>query len=152
MSRRYNVRRYFRRAKRNAERHVRGGQSNVVGGTQQIAYTYEATQACVIKSIKLDIGVRIGDSQSTIPYILGVVREGNSVNNLVYPAVNVDMYNPTMNVLISGVLTSDGVEDHKSNYIGRKLKKGDQIFLLVRNHGSTGNNDVCYELSFSVMT
>ena len=41
MSRRYNVRRYIRRAKRNAERHVRGGQSNVVGGTQQIAYTYK---------------------------------------------------------------------------------------------------------------
>ena len=152
MSRRYNVRRYIRRAKRNAERHVRGGSSNVVGGTQQIAYTYEATQACVVKSIKLDIGIRIGDSQSTMPYILGVVREGNSVNNLIYPAVNVDMYNPTMDVLISGVLTSDGVEDHKSNYIGRKLKRGDQIFLLVSNHGSTGNNDVCYELSFSVMT
>ena len=152
MSRRYNVRRYFRRAKRNAERHVRGGQSNVVGGTQQIAYTYEATQACVIRSIKLDIGVRIGDSQTTVPYILGVVREGNTVNNLIYPAVNVDMYNPTMDVLISGVLTSDGVEDHKSNYIGRKLKKGDQLFLLVRNFNASGNNDVCFQVSFSVMT
>ena len=54
MSRRYNVR-YFRRAKRNAERHVRGGRSNVVGGSQQIAYTYEATQACVIKSILLSL-------------------------------------------------------------------------------------------------
>ena len=132
MSRRYNVRRYIRRAKRNAERHVRGGQSNVTGGTQQIAYTYEAMEACVVRSIKLDIGVRNGDSQTTMPYILGVVREGNTVNNLVYPAVNADMYNPTMDVLISGVLTSDGVEDHKSNYIGRKLKKGDQIFLLAR--------------------
>ena len=152
MSRRYNVRRYIRRAKRNAERHVRGGQSNVVGGTQQIAYTYEATQACVVKSIKLDIGIRIGDSQSTMPYILGVVREGNTVNNLIYPALTDDMYNPTMDVLISGVLTSDGIEDHKSNYVGRKLKKGDRLFLLVRNYNASGNNDIAFEISFSVMT
>ena len=152
MSRRYNVRRYFRRAKRNAERHVRGGSANVVGGTQQIAYTYEATQACVVKSVKLDIGIRSGDSQSTMPYILGVFREGNSVNNLIYPALTDDMYNPTLNVLISGVLNSDGIEDHKSNYIGRKLKKGDRLFLLVRNYNATGNNDVAFEISFSVMT
>ena len=51
MSKRYNVRRYFRKAKRNAERHIRAGNSVVTGNSQQVAYTYTATDACTVKSI-----------------------------------------------------------------------------------------------------
>ena len=57
-------------------------------------------------------------------YALVVVREGYNANGLNYPAVADDLYNPTMDVLISGILTDNGVEDHKWNAIGRKLKKG----------------------------
>ena len=152
MSRRYNVRRYFRRAKRNAERHVRAGSSSVTGGTQQIAYTYGATNACVIKSIKLDIGSTLGDSGTNIPYVLVVVREGYDANTIAYPAVLTDLYNPTMDVLISGILTAADVEDHKWNMIGRKLKKDDRICLIVRNAAISGNATVSFELNFSILT
>ena len=53
-------RRYVSRPKRNAERVVRAGQSNLTGGTQQTAYTYTADQACTVRSIKLDIGMDTG--------------------------------------------------------------------------------------------
>ena len=63
MSKRYNVRRYFRKAERNAERHIRAGNSVITGNSQQVAYTYTATDACTVKSIKLDVGMTIGDNQ-----------------------------------------------------------------------------------------
>ena len=152
MSRRYNGRYRIVRPKRNAERHVRAGESLITGGTQQTAFTYTATDACVIKSIKLDIGATLADSAFTIPYVLVHLREGNTVNTITYPALNDDMYNPTMDVLISGILTGDGLEDHKSNRIGRKLKKNDQIVLICRNPAVSGNTRIAFELNFSVLT
>ena len=50
-------RRYIRRSfrpKRNALRVIRGGTSTIATGTQQVAYTYTAREACVAKNIKLD--------------------------------------------------------------------------------------------------
>ena len=53
-----------------------------------------------------------------------------------------------MDVLISGVITDTAVEDHKWNSIGRKLKAGDRLALLVK---STWDNAFSiFELSFSV--
>ena len=49
MSRRYPVRRYVGRVKRNAERHVRAGTSNVAANTQQIAYTYVAAKRSTMR-------------------------------------------------------------------------------------------------------
>ena len=66
-----------------------------------------------------------------VPYALVVVREGYNANPLNYPAITDDLYNPTMDVLISGILTDNAVEDSKYNAIGRKLKKGDRICLIV---------------------
>ena len=124
--------RYVSRPKRNAERVVRAGSSIVAAGTQQTAYTYTADQACTVKSIKLDLGMAAqADNSTDIPYALVVVREGYNANTLNYPAITIDLYNPTMDVLISGILTDSGVEDHKYNAIGRKLKKGDKICLIV---------------------
>ena len=57
--------------------------------------------------------------------------EGYNANSIVWPAITTDLYNPTMDVLISGVLTDGGVEDHKYNAIGRKLKTGDRLCLLL---------------------
>ena len=98
-------RRYVSRPKRNAERVVRAGQSNLTGGTQQTAYTYTADQACTVRSIKLDIGMDTGGLADAVvvPYALVVVREGYNANPLNYPAITDDLYNPTMDVLISGI-------------------------------------------------
>ena len=114
--RRY-VRRSFR-AKRNAQRVVRGGTSAIATGTQQVAYTYTAREACVAKSIKLDVGVTVPGSTTSIPYVLVLVQEGYNANQISYPALTDDMYNPTMNVLISGVITDAATEDHKFNMVG----------------------------------
>ena len=81
-----------------------------------------------------------------------VVREGYNANSLVWPAVAGDLYNPTMDVLISGVLTDGAVEDHKSNMIGRKLKTGDRLALCILNGTPTVSCRVHFEMPFSVLT
>ena len=143
--------RYVVRPKRSSDRVIRSGQSAVTAGTQQAAYTYTATRPCTVRSIKLDIGATVWAANSTaLPYVLVVVREGYDVNNINYPAITDDMYNPTMDVLISGVLTENSTEDHKWNAIGRKLKSGDRICLIVK--GIENNSAVVFELSFSILT
>ena len=88
-----------------------------------------------------------------VPYALVVVREGYNANPLNYPAITDDLYNPTMDVLISGILTDGGIEDHKSNAIGRKLKKGDRICLIVYAPAvTTANPTVFFEMNFTVLT
>ena len=83
------------------------------------------------KSIKLDIGMAANaDTVTNVPYALVVVREGYNANALNWPALNVDLYNPTMDVLISGILTDSAVEDHKYNAIGRKLKRATESASL----------------------
>ena len=146
--------RYVSRPKRNAERVVRAGVSTVAPDTQQTAYTYTASEACVARSIKLDIGCTfVGAENAYMPYALVVVREGYNANGLNYPALSDDLYNPTMDVLISGILTDNGVEDHKWNSIGRKLKKGDRLCLIVRNVSPAGAGTiVAFEMNFSVLT
>ncbi len=148
-------RRYVSRPKRNAERVIRGGVSAVGVNTQQTAYTYTAAEACTVKSIKLDIGMTAGQEFATtnVPYVVVVVREGYNANSIVWPAINTDLYNPTMDVLISGVLTDGGVEDHKYNAIGRKLKAGDRLCLLYYAVLTDGSNaTVTFEMNFSVLT
>ena len=50
----------------------------------------------------LDVGVTTPGTATCIPYVLVLVQEGYNANAITYPAVTDDMYNPTMNVLISG--------------------------------------------------
>ena len=145
--------RYVARPKRNAERHVRAGTSSLAANTQQVAYTFTASRAGTVKSIKLDIGANSGnDNLIVMPYALVVVREGYNANQLVYPALTDDMYNPTMDVLISGVLTDGTVEDHKWNKIGRRLKTGDRLCLIIYNTTASTAIVCAFELSFSFMT
>ncbi len=148
--RRRSARYVVRRAKRNSERVVRAGQTQIATGTQGAAYTYTATQPCTVRSIKLDLGMTAGGDLH-VPYVLVVVREGYNVNQINYPAITNDLYNPTMDVLISGVLTDNAVEDHKFNSIGRKLKIGDRICLVLAAMGEGGSTDVSFEMSFSVL-
>ena len=84
-------------------------------------------------------------------YCLVRVEEGYAANAIVYPATTGDMYNPTAQVLISGVLTDGSSEDHKYNMIGRKMKAGDRMALLVRALG-VGSMTIAFEMNFSVLT
>ena len=133
---------------------IRAGVSAVASYTQQTAYTYTATEACTVKSIKLDLGMTLGAEMAStnVPYVVVVVREGYNANTISYPAITDDLYNPTMDVLISGILTDGGVEDHKYNAIGRKLKKGDRICLIVHAAGEASTVLVAFEMNFTVLT
>ena len=147
--------RYVVRPKRNAERHIKaGGYALQDANVTYTGYVYTAESAQTVKSIKLDIGMSETGTATmanhAIAYALVVVREGYNANNLNYPAVTDDLYNPTMDVLISGVVTDTAVEDHKWNSIGRKLKQGDRLCLLVRS--TAGNAMAIFEMSFSVLT
>ena len=154
MARYRRFRRVYSRVKRNVEKHIRGGSSLVAQGTQQTAYTYEATQACTANRVKLDIGVTtVGAATNTvIAYALVIVREGYNANTITYPALTDDMYNPTMDVLISGVLTDGGVEDHKYSY-GRRMKTGDRLCLIVYNASTAAIElGVSFEMSMNIVT
>ena len=64
------TKRYRRRyTKRNADRKIQGGSSTVAAGTQQVVYTWTATDACTVKSIRLDVGVSAA-AANIVPYIL----------------------------------------------------------------------------------
>jgi len=131
-----------------------GGATGMPAVSQTVAWTYTATEACTVKSIKLDLGITGGvedGGDNTIAYVLVRVPEGYTNNNITYPALTDYMYNPTDQVLISGVLTDSSVEDHKSNMIGRKLKAGDQIALILKNV-VTHIVTLAFELNFSVLT
>ena len=145
--------RYVPRIKRNAERHIRAGVMDLPDyANTYTGYVYTAGSAQTVKSIKLDIGQNAGTgvSQQGVVYAIVVVREGYQANALIWPALTTDLYNPTMDVLISGVLTDPAVEDHKWNAIGRKLKAGDRICLIAR--GTEGASYLNFELSFTVLT
>ena len=146
-------RRYVSRPKRNAERRVRAGTSSIAGASQVAAVTYTAPDAQTVKSIKLDLGVvgGIDGGLYNIPYVLVRVPEGYNPNTILYPAISNDMYNPTEQVIISGVLTDTGTEDHKYNSYGRKMKEGDRLMLICFN-ASNDTVTVSFELSFSVLS
>ena len=146
-------RRYVSRPKRNAERRVRAGTSTIPGPGQVAAITYTADQAQTVKSIKLDMGVVSGINGAlyNIPYVLVRVPEGYNPNTIIYPAISDDMYNPTEQVLISGVLTDTGTEDSKYNSYGRKMKAGDRLMLICFNASNDGVT-VSFELNFTVLT
>ena len=150
---RRSCRRFISKPKRNAERVIRAGFSNIATGTQQIAYTWTATEACTVKSIRLDAGATAitATPDTNVAYVLVRVPEGYNANTITYPALAADMYNPTDLVLISGVITDGAVEDRKSNFIGRKMKAGDRLALIFYNAGAASVT-VSFEINFSVLT
>ena len=150
--RRGGSRRYIKPVKRNANRIIRAGAMSFTSMQQQVVYTWTATEACTVKSIKLDLGA-IDDAggQIVIPYVLVRIPEGYGANTITFPALTDDMYNPTDQVLMSGVLTDSTSEDHKFNAIGRKMKPGDRLGLVCKNHTGTAPS-VAFEISFSVLT
>ena len=153
MARYYRKTRRYARRSRPSERKIRAGEVSLgLAGTTYTGYVYEADVPQTVRSIRLDTGKVSFQNEvddQAIVYALVVVREGYNTNNLNYPAVNDDMYNPTQDVLISGVLTGNSVEDHKFNTIGRKLKAGDRLALLYRSVAET--EKASFELSFTAL-
>ena len=146
-------RRFISKPKRNTERVIRAGFSNIAAGTQQVAYTWTATDACTVKSIRLDAGATAitATPDTNVAYVLVRVPEGYNANTITYPALVADLYNPTDLVLISGVLTDGTVEDHKTNFIGRKMKAGDRLALIFYS-GGAASVTISFEINFSVLT
>ena len=87
-----------------------------------------------------------------VPYVLVRVQEGYNANTIVYPALTDDMYNPTNEVLMSGILTDQTSEDHKRNMIGRKLKANDRLALIFLNGSASSASSISFEISFSILT
>ena len=87
-----------------------------------------------------------------VPYVMARVQEGYNANSITYPALTSDMYNPTNEVMMSGILTDQSIEDHKSNFIGRKLKAGDRICLIFLNGSASSAASVSFQISFTVLT
>ena len=149
--RRGGSRRYIKPVKRNCNRVIRGGNVLLGPTAQQVVYTWTATEACTVKSIKLDLGCTEYDGEhSVMAYVR--IPEGYGANTITFPALTDDMYNPTDLVLMSGVITDISLEDHKYNAIGRKMKPGDRIGLVCYNTDMTQATKVSFELSFSVLT
>ena len=156
MARYYKRSRRYGRSKRATERSIKAGTASLppkTGNdpTTYTAYFFTTDKPMTIRSISLDVGVSATSSTTLAStkavYALVVVREGYDSNNLNWPAVETDLYNPTQDVLISGVLTGSN-DDHKRNMIGRKMKTGDRLALLVANVSATAS-DVGFELSFT---
>jgi hypothetical protein len=156
--RRYSTRRSFRRSSRPSERIIRGSTVIADSSATTDAFVYTADVPQTVTRFKLDIGiagVTTGNSPSDfalpLVYALIHVPEGYPANPLTYPAITTDLYNPTTNVLISGVVTDPTLEDHKSSSYGRKLKTGDRIALIIRYPANITPLSIAtsFELSFT---
>ena len=142
-SRRRNSRR------RPTERIIRAGQAPVINSTGA-AYIWTADTPCTATNFRLDIGEESANTYWPVAYALVYVPEGYSVNNLTFPALTDDLYNPTKMVIISGVCNSAGNEDHKSSRYSRKCSPGDRIALILITTRPTGTQPTNFELSFTV--
>ena len=152
MTRYYRRRRIYTRApRRPTERIIRASTVNVPQQTTAIGYLYTANEPQTVTNFKLDTGITTSTA-GPVAYVLVHIPEGYNANNINYPADTADLYNPTNNVLISGVLTDNTVEDHKFSRYSRKLKTGDRIALLYYNPlGSGGAIPVSFELNFTAV-
>ncbi len=139
------------RPKRPYDRMVRaGGWELTSGGTTGVGYTYTAVLPQTAFNFRLDITDTIANE--SVAYALVYIPEGYDANQIVYPAFNTNMYNPTTNVIISGVLAATdrmGDDDEKFQRIGRKMQTGDRIALLVY---STQPAQGSFELNFTIVT
>ena len=149
-----SYRRPIRKSNRPTNKVIRSAVVTIPNGSTQVGYLYTATDPLTVMGIKLDTGIT-GDTSLAVPatvaYCLVHVREGYNTNNITYPAVTDDMYNPTNDVIISGVLTDGSTEDHKYARIGRKMKPGDRLALLYFLASTTGQVNVSFEINFMTL-
>ena len=145
-----SYRRPIRKSRRPSNKIIRAGYTTVTSGGTVTGYLYTATEPQTAMSIKLDLGMTYEDvGDPIIAYCLVVVREGYNANGINYPALTDDMYNPTQDVLIGGVLTDSTSEDHRYARVGRKLKPGDRLALLF--YSPAGNPSATFEINFTTL-
>ena len=149
-----SYRRPIKKTTRPTNKVIRAANATLPARTTASGYIYTATDPLTVMNIKLDTGA-VADidvaAGVTIAYCLVHVREGYNANNITYPALSDDMYNPTNDVIISGVLTDSSIEDHKYARIGRKMKPGDRLVLLYFLEAATGTANVSFEINFTTL-
>ena len=143
-------RRSYRKPKRPTNRVIQAGNVVLAAGAQGVGYLFTATDPCTATKFRLDTGLTAGVS-GPMAYALVYVPSGYSINNLTYPTVPpANMYEPAMQVLVSGVLTDNATEDHKSSRYGRRMASGDRVALIYLN--ATGQNHTAsFELNFTTV-
>ena len=147
----YKKRRYAYKTKRPTDRIIQAGTATVPAASQVIGYVFEATDPCTATKFKLDCGL-LSSTSAGQAYALVYVPHGYNVNNIVYPSVPpANMYEPSQNVLISGVLTNNGTEDQKYCRYGRKMRPGDRIALIFRNSSGQNPEEIGFELNFTTV-
>ena len=147
----YRSRRSAPRAKRPTDRIIQGRTSNVAGSTELTIFQWTATVPCTATNFKLDIGSATQDEIQVFPYVLVHVPQGYGTNSINYPSSpSLQLYEPTKNVLISGVVTDPTTEDHKWCRYGRKCQEGDSIALIIKNPVVT-SFECAWELSFTTV-
>ena len=125
------------RRKRPTERIVRAGVATLPSqgsAPNVIGYVFTAKENGTVSNFKLEnciISMGTG-TNTTVPYAVVYVPEGYNANNLTWPAVVDDMYNPTKNVLMSGILINSENRDFKSSRYSRKVVPGDRICLIYQ--------------------
>ena len=153
--RRYNNnyrRRY--KTKRPVNRVIQAATTAVPPNSNAVGYLFTCLDPCTSTRFALDTGLRPPSSSSINPvaYALVYVPDGYNVNNITYPTVaGTNMYEPSMNVLISGILTDDTTEDHKFCRYSRKMNTGDRIALIYYNSDTTNTVDCSFELNFTTV-
>ena len=127
----YYKRRYAYKAKRSTERIIRAGEVLINTSDTITGYVWTATVPGTVSQMKLDTGVESDIAGISYPYALVYVPEGYNANALNFPALTDDLYNPTKNVFISGVINNSQSEDHKYTRYSRKVVPGDRIALPI---------------------
>ena len=149
---------YYRRKSskpsRPNNRVIQAGRVSVpFGGATATGYLFTATDPCTATNFKLDTGALV-QLTDPIAYALVYVPSGYATNNLNYPTAPgvSNLYDPSHNVLISGVLsTNSDNEDHKSSRYSRKMNSGDRIALLYYSADPNSAVPVGWELSFTTL-
>ena len=121
---------------RNNERVIRATSisTGTAGGTiAQVLYTGDV--ACTIRGLSIKLLPRTTNAplpDDRIMWAVVLVNEGYEPNTL-HSTIGVDLYNPTRNVLTSGVWSGQNNWTYGRAKYSRKLMKGDRIMLLVKN-------------------
>ena len=146
---RTNNRRSAPRRKKPTNRVIQAGNFEVVASNQLSGYVFTATDPCTATNFKLDIGQFAG--LLPLPYALIFIPDGYEANLITYPTVPpANFYEPSQDVLISGVITSLTTEDNKVSRYSRKMNTGDRIALLVKNIQTT-DITCAFELNFTTV-
>ena len=143
----YRRRRGYRPyARRPSDRFIRAATLTAVGNlvTKQILFLANETGTC--SNWRFDIQSETPIVEP-IAYAVVYYPEGTTPGDITYPALSVDLYNPTKFVLFSGVLGSDNQDEQYSRY-ARKFSRGDGVAVIINN---TNNEDipVAFKLSWT---